>query len=77
MHTDLYSCLHFAPALPSSWPKSALLSLLAPKAMSNKETEELEEGEVKLKRMPHWPLAYRARKPATGSMENGVLVKVM
>lgn len=54
-----------------------LLGLLAPNAVSNKETEELEEGEVKLKRLPDWPVAYRARKPAAGSSENGVLVKVM
>lgn len=31
-----------------TWPRSVLLALLTPNAMTDRETEELEEGEVKL-----------------------------
>lgn len=48
MHTGLYCCLCFVSSLPWHLSQVMLLDLLTSNAMSNEDTENLEESEVKL-----------------------------
>lgn len=47
MHTGLYCCLCFVSSLPWHLSQVMLLDLLTSNAMSNEDTENLEESEVK------------------------------